>query len=62
MTVRSRGVGGGGSTRVEDGILAPFGLLLAFCFSGATGHYAVRKELLRNDASAIGGFVSELHA
>jgi hypothetical protein len=56
--VRSRGVGGGGSTRIEDGSLALFGLLLAFCFSGATGHYEVRKELLRNDAMAIGEFVT----
>lgn len=57
-TIRSRGVLGGGSTRIEDGSLALFGLLLAFCFSGATGRYEVRKQLLLNDASAIGEFAT----
>jgi len=42
------------SSRIEDGSLALFGLLLAFCFSGAVGRYDARKELLLNDALAIG--------
>lgn len=42
------------STRIEDGALALFGLLLAFCFSGAAGRYEARKELLRDDVIAIG--------
>lgn len=42
------------SSRIEDGGLALFGLLLAFCFSGAVGRYDARKELLLNDAMAIG--------
>lgn len=58
-TVRARiGAGAGGATRIEDGSLALFGLLLAFCFSGATNRYEVRKDLLRNDAIAIGEFVT----
>ncbi|MBS0418641.1 MAG: hypothetical protein JSR66_13085 [Proteobacteria bacterium] len=46
------------STRIEDGGLALFGLLLAFCFSGAASRYEVRKELLRDDAIAIGDFAT----
>ncbi len=42
------------SSRIEDGSLALFGLLLAFCFSGAVGRYDARKEMLLNDALAIG--------
>ncbi|AKU99513.1 hypothetical protein AKJ09_06177 [Labilithrix luteola] len=42
------------STRIEDASLALFGLLLAFCFSGAASRYEARKELLRDDAIAIG--------
>lgn len=42
------------SSRIEDGGLALFGLLLAFCFSGAVSRYDARKELLLNDAMTIG--------
>ncbi|TXH02828.1 MAG: hypothetical protein E6R07_14190 [Nevskiaceae bacterium] len=42
------------STRIEDGGLALFGLLLAFCFSGATSRYEARKGLLLDDSIAIG--------
>jgi hypothetical protein len=45
-----------GSTRIEDGALALFGLLLAFCFSGAANRYEARKELLRDDVIAISDF------
>ena len=44
------------STRIEDSALALFGLLLAFCFSGAAGRYEARKELLRDDVMAIAEF------
>lgn len=50
------GASEGGSTRIEDGALALFGLLLAFCFSGAANRYEVRKELLRDDVIAISDF------
>ena len=50
----SLGVPSPSSTRIEDAGLALFGLLLAFCFSGASGRYETRKELLRDDAIAIG--------
>lgn len=50
------GVSESGSTRIEDGALALFGLLLAFCFSGAAGRYEARKELLRDDVIAISDF------
>lgn len=46
------------STRIEDAGLGLFGLLLAFCFSGAAGRYEARKELLRDDAIAIGDFAT----
>lgn len=44
----------GRSTRIEDAGLALFGLLMAFCFSGAAGRYEARKDFLREDAMAIG--------
>ena len=40
--------------RFDDGALALFGLLLAFCFSGAAGRYEARKHLVLEEASAIG--------
>lgn len=46
------------STRIEDGSLALFGLLLAFCFSGAAGRFEARKDLLQNDVVAIADFAS----
>lgn len=46
------------STRIEDAGLALFGLLLAFCFSGAVGRYENRKALTREEAIAIGDFVT----
>ncbi len=45
-------------TRVEDGALALFGLLLAFCFSGGADRYNSRKAHLLNDAIAIGDFAT----
>jgi hypothetical protein len=33
-----------------------FGLLLAFCFSGAAARYDLRKRLVLNEATAIGDF------
>lgn len=51
-----------GSTRTEDAAFALFGLLLAFCFSGAAGRYEARKEYLRADAIAIGDFATTASA
>ncbi len=48
----------GASTRIEDGALALFGLLLAFCFSGASARYEARKDLLRDDVIAISEFAT----
>lgn len=57
VKMRSFGPGAeGGSTRIEDGALALFGLLLAFCFSGSANRFEARKEVLRDDIIAIGGF------
>lgn len=44
------------STRIEDSSLALFGLLMAFCFSGAAGRFEARKSLLHNDVIAIAEF------
>jgi hypothetical protein len=46
------------STRIEDATLALFGLLLAFCFAGAASRYEARKQVLLDDAMAIGGFAT----
>lgn len=46
------------STRIEDATLALFGLLLAFCFAGGASRYEARKQVLLDDAMAIGGFVT----
>ena len=46
------------STRIEDAALTLFGLLLAFCFYGAAERYEHRKQLLRDDAVAIGELAS----
>jgi hypothetical protein len=46
------------STRIEDAALTLFGLLLAFCFYGASERYEHRKQLLRDDAVAIGELAS----
>ncbi|MEY4578307.1 MAG: hypothetical protein RL701_3010 [Pseudomonadota bacterium] len=43
-------------SRFEDGALALFGLLLAFCFSGAAARYDTRKQLVLAEATAIGDF------
>jgi hypothetical protein len=43
-------------TRFDDGALALFGLLLAFCFSGAATRYEARKSLVLDEATAIGDF------
>jgi hypothetical protein len=47
-----------GSTRIEDAALALFGLLLAFCFAGAASRYEARKQVLLDDAMAIGGLAT----
>lgn len=46
------------STRVEDATLALFGLLLAFCFAGASTRYEARKQVLVDDAMAIAGLAT----
>jgi hypothetical protein len=46
------------STRIEDAALALFGLLLAFCFAGAASRYEARKQVLVDDAMAIGGLAT----
>ena len=46
------------STRMEDAGLALFGLLLAFCFAGAATRYEARKQVLLDDAMAIGGLAT----
>ena len=46
------------STRIEDAALALFGLLLAFCFAGASARYEARKQVLLDDAMAIGGLAT----
>ena len=46
------------SSRIEDAALALFGLLLAFCFSGAASRYETRKSLLLTEAIAIGDFAT----
>jgi hypothetical protein len=46
------------STRIEDATLALFGLLLAFCFAGAASRYEARKQVLLDDAMAIGGLAT----
>lgn len=46
------------STRIEDATLALFGLLLAFCFAGAASRYEARKQVLVDDAMAIGGLAT----
>lgn len=46
------------SSRIEDAALALFGLLLAFCFSGAASRYEARKSLLLTEAIAIGDFAT----
>jgi hypothetical protein len=43
-------------SRFDDGALALFGLLLAFCFSGSAARYDARKKLVLNEATAIGDF------
>jgi hypothetical protein len=43
-------------SRFDDGALALFGLLMAFCFSGSAARYDVRKKLVLNEATAIGDF------
>jgi hypothetical protein len=43
-------------SRFDDGALALFGLLLAFCFSGAAARYDTRKQLVLAEATAIGDF------
>jgi hypothetical protein len=47
-------------TRFDDGALALFGLLLAFCFSGAAARYDARKRLVLEEATAIGDFAGTL--
>jgi len=44
-------------TRFDDGALALFGLLLAFCFSGAASRFDGRKRLVLDESTAIGDFV-----
>lgn len=56
--MRSADSGVSSSTRIEDGSLALFALLLAFCFSGAASRYDTRKDLLSRDAVAIGELAS----
>jgi hypothetical protein len=46
------------STRIEDALLALFGLLLAFCFAGAASRYEARKQVLLDDAMAVGGLAT----
>lgn len=59
LTFRMLGASGEeGSTRTEDAAFALFGLLLAFCFSGAAGRYEARKSYLLTDAVAIGDFAT----
>jgi hypothetical protein len=43
-----------GTTAIEGSILALFGLLVAFTFSGAANRYDHRRELIVNEANAIG--------
>jgi hypothetical protein len=43
-------------SRFDDAALALFGLLLAFCFSGAASRYDLRKKLVLDEATAIGDF------
>jgi hypothetical protein len=43
-------------TRFDDAALALFGLLLAFCFSGAAARFDLRKKLVLQEATAIGDF------
>jgi hypothetical protein len=43
-------------SRFDDGALALFGLLLAFCFSGSAARYDARKKLVLDEATAIGDF------
>lgn len=43
-----------GLATLESAILALFGLLLAFCFSGATERFDVRRQLITQEANDIG--------
>lgn len=51
-----------GTSRIEDGAMALFGLLLAFCFAGAASRYETRKGLLLDDSIAIGDFATTAYA
>jgi hypothetical protein len=43
-------------TRFDDAALALFGLLMAFCFSGAASRYDLCQRLVLDEATAIGDF------
>jgi hypothetical protein len=47
-------------SRFDDGGLALFGLVLAFCFAGAANRYESRKLLVLNEATAIGDFAGTI--
>lgn len=43
-----------GTSTLDAGVFALFGLLLAFTFSGAAQRFSDRRELINNEANAIG--------
>ena len=43
-----------GTSAVDGAIFSIFGLLLAFSLNGAAGRYEVRRDLIRQEADAIG--------
>lgn len=53
----SRGDGGGtggGTAALDSAVFALFGLLIAFTFSGAASRFDVRRDLIIQEANAIG--------